>query len=147
MAGRGQVVGIPRLGIPSIQQADSAVGVRMAAPESRYATLLPSVLGAASSWDPDAVAFLYGDVIGRELRAQGYNQSIGGGVDLARDPRNGRLFEYPGEDPVLAGVTVGNLIKGVQSNNDDGRHQALRVQRPGDRADGGGCEARPEGGA
>lgn len=127
--GAGEVLGIARLGIPAIQQADSAVGVRMAAPESRYATLLPSVLGAASSWDPDA-AFLYGDVIGRELRAQGYNQSIGGGTNLARDPRNGRLFEYPGEDPVLAGTTVGNLIRGVQSNRimGDIKHYALNDQ-------------------
>ncbi len=130
--GAGEVLGIARLGIPSLQQADSAVGVRMAAPESRYATLLPSVLGAAASWDPDA-SHLYGDVIGRELRAQGYNQSIGGGVDLARDPRNGRLFEYPGEDPVLAGVTVGNLIAGVQSNQvmGDIKHYALNDQETG----------------
>ncbi len=130
--GAGEVLGIPRLGIPSVQQADSAVGVRMAAPESRYATLLPSVLGAAASWDPVA-AHLYGDVIGRELRAQGYNQSIGGGVDLARDPRNGRLFEYPGEDPVLAGVTVGHLIMGVESNQimGDIKHYALNDQETG----------------
>lgn len=130
--GAGEVIGIPRLGIPDLQQADSAVGVRMAAPESRYATLLPSVLGAAASWDPEA-AHLYGDVIGRELRAQGYNQSIGGGVNLARDPRNGRLFEYPGEDPVLAGVTVGNVIQGVQSNHimGDIKHYALNDQETG----------------
>ena len=130
--GAGQVLGIPRLGIPSIQQADSAVGIRMAAPQSRYATLLPSVLGAAASWDPDA-AHLYGDVIGRELRAQGYNQSIGGGVDLARDPRNGRLFEYPGEDPVLAGTTVGHLIMGVQQNHimGDIKHYAFNDQETG----------------
>ncbi len=130
--GAGQVVGIPRLGIPSIQQADSAVGARMAASQSRYATLLPSVLGAASSWDPEA-AHLYGDVIGRELRAEGYNQSIGGGVDLARDPRNGRLFEYPGEDPVLAGTTVGHLILGLQGNNimGDIKHYAFNDQETG----------------
>ena len=130
--GAGQVLGIPRLGIPSIQQADSAVGARMAALNGRYATLLPSVLGAASSWDPDA-AYLYGDVIGRELRAQGYNQSIGGGVDLARDPRNGRLFEYPGEDPVLAGTTVGHLILGLQSNHimGDIKHYAFNDQETG----------------
>ena len=84
--GAGEVLGIPRLGIPSLQQADSAVGIRMAAPQSRYATLLPSVLAAASSWDPEA-AHLYGDVIGRELRAQGFNQSIGGGVNLLRATR------------------------------------------------------------
>ncbi len=130
--GAGEVEGIPRLGIPSLQQADSAVGVRMAAPQSRYATLLPSVLGAAASWDP-AAAHLYGDVIGRELRAQGYNQSIGGGVNLARDPRNGRLFEYPGEDPVLAGTTVGHVIEGVQGNNimADIKHYALNDQETG----------------
>ena len=130
--GAGEVQGIPRLGIPSVQQADSAVGVRMAAPESRYATLLPSVLGSAATWDADA-AHLYGDVIGRELRAQGYNQSIGGGVNLARDPRNGRLFEYPGEDPVLAGTTVGNLIAGVESNHvmGDIKHYAMNDQETG----------------
>jgi beta-glucosidase len=130
--GAGEVLGIPRLGIPSLQQADSAVGIRMAAPQSRYATLLPSVLAAASSWDTDA-AHLYGDVIGRELRAQGYNQSIGGGANLARDPRNGRLFEYPGEDPVLAGVTVGHVIQGVQDNHimGDIKHFALNDQETG----------------
>ncbi len=130
--GAGEVLGIPRLGIPSLQQADSAVGVRMAAPGSRYATLLPSVLGSAATWDP-AAAHLYGDVIGRELRAQGYNQSIGGGVNLARDPRNGRLFEYAGEDPVLAGTTVGNLIAGVESNHvmGDIKHYAMNDQETG----------------
>jgi beta-glucosidase len=130
--GAGEVLGISRLGIPDLQQADSAVGIRMAAPQSRYATLLPSVLGAAASWDPEA-AHLYGDVIGRELRAQGFNQSIGGGVNLARDPRNGRLFEYPGEDPVLAGVTVGHVIQGVQQNQvmGDIKHYAMNDQETG----------------
>ena len=130
--GAGEVMGIPRLGIPSLQQADSAVGIRMAAQQSRYATLLPSVLAAASSWDTEA-AHLYGDVIGRELRAQGYNQSIGGGANLARDPRNGRLFEYPGEDPLLAGVMVGHVIRGVQDNHimGDIKHFALNDQETG----------------
>lgn len=130
--GAGEVPGIPRLGIPDLNQADSAVGVRMAAPQSRYATLLPSVVGATASWDPEA-ARLYGDVIGRELRAQGYNQSIGGGVNLARDPRNGRIFEYAGEDPVLAGVTVGNVIRGVQQNQimGDIKHYAFNDQETG----------------
>ena len=114
--GAGFVPGIPRLHLPDINLADSAVGVRMAAPESRYATLLPSVIGMAASWDPDA-AFLYGSVIGRELRAQGYNMSIGGGIDLIREPRNGRNFEYASEDPILAGTMVGQVARGVQSNH------------------------------
>jgi beta-glucosidase len=130
--GAGFVPGIPRLGIPKIDLADSAVGVRMAAPESRYATLLPSVLGLASSWDTEA-ANLYGQVIGRELRAQGFNMSIGGGVDLTREPRNGRNFEYAGEDPILAGNIVGQLAMGVQSQHvmGDIKHYALNDQETG----------------
>jgi beta-glucosidase len=126
------VPGIARLGIPKIDQADSAVGVRMAAYDGRYATLLPSVIGLASSWDLDA-ADLYGKVIGRELRAWGTNMSIGGGVDITREPRNGRNFEYAGEDPVLAGNMVGQLAMGVQSQHvmGDIKHYALNDQETG----------------
>jgi beta-glucosidase len=130
--GAGFMPGIARLGIPDINLADSAVGVRMAAPDSRYATLLPSTLGLAATWDKDA-AHLYGEVIGRELRAQGFNMSIGGGVDLTREPRNGRNFEYAGEDPVLAGNMVGQLAMGVQSQHvmGDIKHYALNDQETG----------------
>lgn len=130
--GAGYVPGIERLGIPGIHMDDSAVGVRGAAYLSRYATLLPSTIGAAASWDPKA-AFLYGSVLGRELRAQGFNMSIGGGIDLTREPRNGRTFEYAGEDPLLAGTMTGNLIKGVQSQHimGDIKHYAFNDQETG----------------
>jgi len=130
--GAGWVPGIPRLGIPDINMADSAVGVTRGAAESRYSTLLPSTLGAAATWNPD-LALLYGQVIGRELRDQGYNMSIGGGVNITREPRNGRNFEYAGEDPILAGTTVGILMKGVQSQHimGDLKHYALNDQETG----------------
>jgi len=130
--GAGFVPGIVRLHLPDINLADSAVGVRMAALDSRYATLLPSVIGMAASWDPDA-AFLYGSVIGRELRAEGYNMSIGGGVNLIREPRNGRNFEYASEDPILSGVMVGQLARGVQANHvmGDIKHYAVNDQETG----------------
>lgn len=132
LGGAGYVQGVERLSIPGINMADSAVGVRLSASGSHYATLLPSVLGAASSWDPKAL-FLFGDVIGRELRDMGYNMSIGGGVDLAREPRNGRNFEYAGEDPLLAGTMVGNLASGVQANQvmGDIKHYAFNDQETG----------------
>ena len=59
--------------------------------------------------------------------------SIGGGVDLARDPRNGRNFEYAGEDPVLAGTMVGELASGVQANQvmGDIKHYAFNDQETG----------------
>ncbi|HEY1482359.1 MAG TPA: glycoside hydrolase family 3 N-terminal domain-containing protein, partial [Candidatus Acidoferrum sp.] len=130
--GAGYVPGIDRLGIPDINLADSAVGIRMAALQSRYATLLPSSLGLAATWNPQA-ALLYGSVIGRELRDQGFNMTIGGGVDLLREPRNGRAFEYAGEDPVLAGNIVGNIAKGVQSQQimGDIKHYAINDQETG----------------
>lgn len=125
----GTMQGIPRLGIPNIDLADSAVGIRMAAYMGRYATLFPSTLGAASSFNPDA-AYLYGKTLGHELRAEGYNMTIGGGVDITREPRNGRNFEYAGEDPVLAGTMSGNLEKGVASEHvmSDIKHYAFNDQ-------------------
>ncbi len=130
--GAGYVPGIPRLGIPGIHMNDSAVGVRGAATMSRYATLLPSTLGAAASWNPSA-AFLYGSVIGTELRDQGFNMTLGGGVDITREPRNGRNFEYAGEDPLLAGTMTGYLIRGVQAQHvmGDIKHYAFNDQETG----------------
>ena len=130
--GAGYMPGVPRLGIPDINLADSAVGVRMAALDGHYATLLPSVIGLAGTWDLDA-AHLYGEVIGRELRAAGFNMSIGGGVDLTREPRNGRNFEYASEDPILAGNIVGQLASGVQSQHvmGDIKHYAFNDQETG----------------
>jgi beta-glucosidase len=56
-------------------------------------------------------------MIGSEARASGFNVMLAGGVNLLRDPRNGRNFEYGGEDPLLAGTIVGSEIAGIQSNN------------------------------
>ena len=130
--GAGYSNAIPRLGIPAIQMADSAYGVTRGAAAGRYSTALPNNLAAASAWDPQA-AFEYGALIGRELRAQGYSMSLGGGVNLAREPRNGRTFEYQGEDPLLAGTLAGNFAKGVQSEHiiGDLKHYAVNDQESG----------------
>ena len=130
--GAGVIAGIPRLGLPDLQLADSAVGVREAAKAGRYSTLLPSVIAAAATWDPK-LAYEYGAVIGRELRDQKYNVTLGGGVDITREPRNGRNFEYAGEDPILAGKTVAQLIKGVQDQKviGDIKHYAFNDQETG----------------
>lgn len=130
--GAGYSNSIPRLGIPAIQMADSAYGVTRGAASGRYSTALPNNLAAASSWDPQA-AFEYGALIGRELRDQGYNMSLGGGVNLAREPRDGRTFEYQGEDPLLAGTLAGNFVKGVESQQviGDLKHYAVNDQESG----------------
>src|SRR4051812_11267515 len=87
--GAGHVVSPTRLGIPDIQMSDAAYGVRASGKNGRYATALPCNLAAAASWDLDA-AYQYGALIGRELRAQGFNMSLGGGVNVTREARNGR---------------------------------------------------------
>ncbi len=56
-------------------------------------------------------------MIGAEARASGFNVMLAGGVNLVREPRNGRNFEYGGEDPLLAGVIVGAQIAGIESNH------------------------------
>ena len=127
--GAGFVLGVERLGIPMIQMSDASYGVRSSAENGRYSTALPSALGSAASWDPQA-ACEYGALIGRELRAQGYNMTLGGGVNITREPRNGRTFEYLGEDPILAGTLVGNRIKCEQGQHviGDIKHYAVNDQ-------------------
>jgi beta-glucosidase len=130
--GAGYVPGIPRLGIPAIQMSDAAYGVRSSGENGRYSTALPSDVAGAASWDLDA-AYEYGALIGRELRAQGFNMSLGGGTNLTREPRNGRTFEYLGEDPILAGKMVGSVMKGLQAQHviGDIKHYALNDQESG----------------
>jgi beta-glucosidase len=129
----GFVPGIERLGIPAQSQTDAGVGVatqRSATPRLR--TSLPSGLATAATWDPD-MAFAGGAMIGNEARLSGFNVMLAGGVNLLREPRNGRNFEYGGEDPYLAGTIVGNEIKGIQSNNviSTVKHYALNDQATG----------------
>jgi beta-glucosidase len=130
--GAGYVVGVPRLGIPGIQMADAAYGVTKSADGGRYSTAMPSNIALAASWSTDAAA-QYGELIGRELRAQGYNMTLGGGVDLARELRNGRNFEYGGEDALLAGTMVGETVRSLQAQHviGDLKHYAFNDQESG----------------
>jgi beta-glucosidase len=112
--------------------ADAAYGVTRSETNGRYATALPSNLGAASSWDPQS-AYEYGALIATELRAQGYNMTLGGGTNLTREPRSGRTFEYMGEDPLLAGTLDGNVMRGEQDQHviGDIKHYAINDQESG----------------
>jgi beta-glucosidase len=130
--GGGFVPGIERLGLPDLNMDDSAAGVGGGARRGRYSTALPSTLALASTWNK-ALAREYGALIGRELADQGYNVSLGGGVDITREARNGRNFEYMGEDPILAGSIDAEWIQGVQSQGviGDVKHYAVNDQETG----------------
>ncbi|HJP69474.1 MAG TPA: glycoside hydrolase family 3 N-terminal domain-containing protein, partial [Sphingomicrobium sp.] len=109
----GFVPGVPRLAIPDQTQTDASIGVRNSFIPS---TALPSSLATAASFDPQ-IPRAGGAMIGAEARATGHNIMLAGGVNLARESRNGRNFEYAGEDPLLAGTMVGALVDGIQSND------------------------------
>ena len=113
----GYLPGVDRLGIPAQWETDAGVGVAtQRSPNPRQRTALPSGLATAATWDVK-LAEAGGAMIGNEARLSGFNVMLAGGLDLAREPRNGRNFEYGGEDPLLAGRVVGAEIKGIQSNH------------------------------
>jgi beta-glucosidase len=127
----GYVPGIARLGIPPQWIADAGIGVATqgGAKQKRERTALPSGMATAATWDPE-LARAAGAMIGAEARASGFNVLLAGGVNLVREPRNGRNFEYAGEDPLLAGEIVGAQIRGIESNHiiSTVKHYALNDQ-------------------
>ncbi len=130
----GQMVGVPRLGIPTLRESDASLGVANQVEQRKgdVATALPASLATAASFDPQ-LAYAGGAMIGSEARAKRFNVLLAGGVNLTRDPWGGRDFEYLGEDPLLAGVLDGAHIKGVQSNHivSTIKHYALNSQETG----------------
>lgn len=114
----GFVPGVPRLHFTPQWQTDAGSGVAtqgVAVPNLQR-TALPAGILTASTWNPD-MALRGGTMIGAEARASGFNTMLAGGVDLLREPGNGRNFEYGGEDPLLAGTMVGAIVRGIQSNH------------------------------
>jgi beta-glucosidase len=130
----GYVPGVPRLGIPPQWQTDAGIGVATqgSATAFRERTALPSGMASAASWNLEQ-AFKAGAMIGSEARNSGFNVMLAGGINLVRDPRNGRNFEYGGEDPLLAATVVAAQINGIQSNRivSTIKHWALNNQETG----------------
>jgi len=128
----GYVEGVARLNIPPLRESDASLGVANAGRKDDDATALPSGLMLASTFDPD-VAFAGGAMIGKEARQKGFNVMLDGGVNLVREPRGGRNFEYLGEDPLLAGRLGGEAIRGIQTNGviSTVKHYALNAQEYG----------------
>ncbi|WP_439838945.1 beta-glucosidase [Aeromonas caviae] len=108
----GFMPGIPALGVPANNMADASNGATV---EGVQTTSLPASVALAATFSTD-MARLYGDRIGAEIRILGFTTALGGGVNLIRDPRNGRGFEYMGEDPILAGELGAERTIAVQKH-------------------------------
>ena len=132
IAAGGFIPGIPRLGIPDLHMSDSVEGISGIGATGRYATALPSAETMAAAWDP-ALSYEIGTMIGGELRSMGFNMSLGSGINLIREPRDGRTFEYKGEDPLLAGTLAGQELKAEKALHliTDVKHYAVNDQDDG----------------
>jgi beta-glucosidase len=97
-----------RLGIPMIMHEEALHGY-----VARGATSFPQAIALASSWDPSLVERVFG-IAAREMRARGANLALAPVVDVARDPRWGRIEETYGEDPVLVSEMGLAAIRGFQ---------------------------------
>ncbi len=130
----GFVPGVARLGIPELHESDAGIGIantNLMRPGDT-ATAFPAGVMNAATWNPD-LAYAGGAAIGAEARMRGFNVVLDGGINLMREPRGGRTFEYGGEDPLLAGTIVGEQIRGIQSQHviSTIKHYALNDQEIG----------------
>ena len=128
----GYVPGLPRLGLPPLQESDAGLGVANPTNAPFDATAMPNGLALAASFDP-ALAERAGTAIGAEARDKGFSVLLAGGANLTRDSRGGRDFEYAGEDPMLTGAIVGAEIAGIERKAivSTLKHFALNAQENG----------------
>ena len=96
-----------RLGIPLIFGFDVIHGLR---------TIMPVPIAMAASWNP-ATATEAQAVAAREARAVGVHWTFAPMVDIARDPRWGRIIEGAGEDPVLGAALAAAQVRGFQGES------------------------------
>ena len=93
-----------RLGIPALFGFDVIHGLR---------TILPVPIAMAATWDPDTIEQAQ-NVAARESRAVGIHWTFAPMVDIARDPRWGRIVEGAGEDPYLGAAVAAAQVRGFQ---------------------------------
>ncbi|MDE7233422.1 MAG: glycosyl hydrolase, partial [Lachnospiraceae bacterium] len=129
---------VERLGIPGIVTSDGPMGVRAEFMKDRWlpagnqddmVSYLPSNSALASSWNTE-LAYTVGYVLGAEARGRGKDVILAPGINIKRDPRCGRNFEYMSEDPCLTAALAVPFIRGVQENDVAAcvKHFAANVQ-------------------
>ncbi len=99
-----------RLGIPVLFHEEALHGY-----VARDATSFPQAIALASAWDPELLTRVF-SIVAREVRARGVPLVLAPVVDVARDPRWGRIEETYGEDPYLVSQTAIAAVRGLQGD-------------------------------
>lgn len=100
-----------RLGIPAIIHLEAINGL-----VARGFTTFPTAIGLAATWNPEAVERM-ARVIARQMRTVGHAQALSPVMDVARDPRWGRVHETYGEDPYLVSAFSVAYTRGLQGDD------------------------------
>ena len=111
---------VPRLDIPSIKMSDGPHGLRAqidggdnGVTNSLPATCFPTASCSANTWNPSLLKEM-GNAMAEEAKYYDVSVILGPGVNIKRNPRCGRNFEYFSEDPFLAGRMGEAEVKGIQ---------------------------------
>ena len=108
--GQGKIAsGLARLGVPAMETNDGPAGLRL-----NQQTAWPIGTALASMWNQEAMEQM-GYALGSEMQFSGPDLYLAPGMNIHRDPRCGRNFEYFSEDPVLCGKTAAAEARGVHA--------------------------------
>jgi len=127
--------GVARLGIGQLEVADGPVGIRLPTGSTQpktaedeeveetavqsgqpaRTTAMPATLLLAATWNREA-SRTYAETIANEMLATGKHVLLAPGINLMRDPRGGRNYEYFGEDPFLTAEMGIAYVRGLQEN-------------------------------
>lgn len=105
---------IPQYGVPNAMTADGPAGVRINRQCGIYTTAFPCSTQVACTWDPE-IAYAVGAAGGKELKENNLAIWLTPAINIHRSPLCGRNFEYYSEDPMVAGVMAGGMVRGIQS--------------------------------